>query len=105
MESRVRLAESSRHYQALKGKANGVWSMNYLKRLEDEVCAWPNVLVHPHRFGGREFRFGTAEVDHAHTGGFVDIPFPRSLCDALLAKGLVGECRWVPDSWALSSRT
>jgi hypothetical protein len=36
--------------------------MNYLKKLEDVVSAWPNVSVHPHRFGGREFQFGDAEV-------------------------------------------
>jgi len=47
--------------------------MNYLKTLEAEVSAWPNVGVHPHRFVGREFRFGPAEVGHVHRGGIVDI--------------------------------
>ena len=40
--------------------------MDYLKALENEVAAWPGVSVHPHRFGGREFRFGTAEIGHTH---------------------------------------
>ena len=62
--------------------------MNYLNRLEDEISGWPNVSVHPHRFGATEFRFGSAEVGHVHTGGIVDIPFPRSIRDALLAEGL-----------------
>jgi hypothetical protein len=72
--------------------------MNYLKTLEAEVSMWPNVSIHPHRFGGREFRLGTAEVGHFHTGGIIDIPFPRSVRDALLAEGLAEEHRWVPNS-------
>ena len=59
-----------------------------LKRLEQEVSRWPNTSVHPHRYGGREFRFGSAEVGHIHNGGVVDIPFPRPVRDALLADGL-----------------
>ena len=35
------------------------------------------------------FRFGDAEVGHMHTGGVVDIPFPRSIRDAVLE----GPCR------------
>jgi len=92
------VAESSGGFQASKTGANGVWSMNYLKRLEDEVSAWPNVSAHPHRFGGREFRFQSAEVGHVHTGGIVDIPFPRRLRDALLAEGLAEEHHWDPNS-------
>jgi hypothetical protein len=78
------------------------WHMEHLKRFEQEVSAWGNISVHPHRFGGREFRFGSAEVSaevgHVHTGGVVDIPFPRSVRDALLAEGLAVEHRWVPNS-------
>ena len=72
--------------------------MTHLKRLEEEVSTWPNISVYPHRFGGREFRFGSAEVGHMHTGGIVDIPFPRSLRDALLKEDLAEEHRWVPNS-------
>src|SRR5436309_11608142 len=72
--------------------------MTYVKALEDEVSTWPHVSVHSHRFGGREFRFGSAEVGHVHTGGIVDIPFPRSVRDALLADGLVEEHHWAPNS-------
>ena len=72
--------------------------MNYLKKLEIEVSAWPHLSVHPHRFGGVEFQFGTAEVGHVHTNGIVDIPFPRSIRDSLLADGLAEEHHWVPNS-------
>jgi hypothetical protein len=72
--------------------------MKHLKKLEDEVSVWPQISVHPHRFAGREFRFGSAEVGHVHTGGIVDIPFSRSVRDALLAEGLAEGHRWVPNS-------
>jgi hypothetical protein len=78
--------------------------MNHLKKLEEEVGAWANISVHPHRFGGREFLFGAAEVGHVHTGGIVDIPFPRSVRDALLADGLAEEHRWVPNSGWITFR-
>jgi hypothetical protein len=68
-------------------------NMKHRKRLEEEVSAWLGISVHAHRFGGREFRFGSAEVGHVHEGGVVDIPFPRSVRDALLAEGLAEEHR------------
>ena len=75
--------------------------MHSLKELEDTVASWPRISVHSHRFGGREFRVANAEVGHVHTGGVVDIPFPRSIRDALLEEGLAEEHRWVPNSgWA-----
>src|ERR1700728_266044 len=72
--------------------------MNSLQKLEDVVSAWPNVSGHPHRFGGGEFQFGNAEAGHGHTGGVVDIPFPRSVRDARLADRLADEHHWVPNS-------
>jgi hypothetical protein len=78
--------------------------MNHLKKLEDEVSAWPNISTHPHRFGGKEFLFGNAEVGHMHEGGIVDIPFPRSIHDALLADGLAEGHRWVPNSGWITFR-
>ena len=72
--------------------------MKQVKTFEDVVSAWSRISVHPHRFGGKEFQFGEAEVGHVHTNGIVDIPFPRSVRDALLAEGLAEEHRWVPNS-------
>ena len=72
--------------------------MELLKRLEETVTAWPRISVHAHRFGGREFRFANAEVGHVHYGGIVDIPFPRSIRDALLREELAEEHQWVPNS-------
>jgi len=75
-----------------------------LKKLEDEVSTWPHVSVHSHRFGGREFLFGKAEVGHVHIGGIVDIPFPRSVRDALLVEDLAEEHHWVPNSGWITFR-
>jgi Family of unknown function (DUF5519) len=72
--------------------------MQHLKKLEEEVSVWPHISVHSHRFGGREFLFGKAEIGHVHIGGVVDIPFTRPIRDALLAEGLAQEHRWVPNS-------
>ena len=72
--------------------------MNNLKEMEHEVSTWPSISVHPHRFGGRKFRFGSAAVEHVHTDGIVDIPFPRPVRDALLADGLAEEHHWIPNS-------
>jgi hypothetical protein len=74
------------------------------KMFEDEVSTWPSFSMHPHRFRGHEFRFGSAEVAHVHTGGVVDIPFPRSLHDAFLSEGLAEEHRWVPNSGWITFR-
>ena len=78
--------------------------MKYLEKLEQEVSSWPQVTNHPHRFGGREFRFGSAEVGHIHTGGLVDIPFPRSVRDALLVDRFAEEHHWVPNSGWITFR-
>jgi len=72
--------------------------MEQWKRLVEEVSLWPRISVDAHRFGGREFRFGSAEVGHVHTSGVVDIPFPRPVRDALLEEGLAEEHHWVPNS-------
>jgi Family of unknown function (DUF5519) len=73
-------------------------AMTHLEKIEEQVTGWPHISVHPHRFAGREFRFGNAELGHVHEGGVVDIPFPRPVRDWLLAEGLAQEHHWVPDS-------
>jgi Luciferase len=78
--------------------------MRSLEKLEKEISSWPEVSVHPHRFSAREFRFGAAEIGHIHTGGVVDIPFPRSIRDELLAEGLAEGHRWVPNSGWITFR-
>jgi hypothetical protein len=78
--------------------------MNDFEALEQEVSSWPKVSVHPYRCGGREFRFGSAEIGHIHPGVVVDIPSPRSVRDVLLADGLAEEHHWVPNSGRITFR-
>lgn len=75
-----------------------------LHKLEREISQWPEVTVEPHRFGGREFLFGKAEIGHVHEGGVVDIPFPRWMRDALIRAHLAEEHRWVPNSGWITFR-
>jgi hypothetical protein len=70
----------------------------HLETLVAEVSSWPGVSVRAHRFGGKEFRFGSGEIGHIHAGGAVDIPFPKTIHDALLAEGLAEQHPWVPNS-------
>ena len=75
--------------------------MKSIEHFDREVMSWVGVTSHPHRFGGREYRFGSAEIGHMHAGGTLDIPFPRSVRDRLLADGFAEQHRWVPNSgWA-----
>jgi len=78
--------------------------MRWLAEIESQMLSWPGVSVHPHRFGGREFKLRDAEVGHVHIGGIVDIPFPRSLRDALLDEELAEEHHWVPNSGWITYR-
>jgi hypothetical protein len=82
----------------------GVKAVNVLTTLNQEISQWPHVLVRSHRFGGREFLFGKAEIGHIHIGGIVDIPFTRPIHDALLSEGLAENHRWVPNSGWITFR-
>ena len=78
--------------------------MESSSQLEHEISQWPHIEVHSHRFGGREFLFGRAEVGHVHIGGTVDIPFTRAIRDALLQEGLAEKHHWVPNSGWITFR-
>lgn len=78
--------------------------MSPVEEFERQVSSWAEVSVGPHRFGGREFRFGDAEIGHIHEGGILDIPLPRSVRDALLVEGLAAEHHWVPNSGWITYR-
>ena len=82
----------------------GVKAVNVLTILDQEISQWPHVSVHSHRFGGREFLFGKAEIGHIHIGGVVDIPFTRPIHDALLSEGLAENHHWVPNSGWITFR-
>jgi hypothetical protein len=78
--------------------------MDHIKSLASEISTWPEISIHPHRFGGKEFRHKKAEVGHIHPGGIVDIPFPIPIHDALLADGSAEAHHWVPNSGWITFR-
>src|SRR6185503_7428562 len=55
-------------------------------RIEQEVGSWEGVTVHPHRFGGVEFRLGRRELGHIHTT-WADLPFTTRIREMLLETG------------------
>jgi hypothetical protein len=48
---------------------------------------WPGIRSQPYRGEGAEFLLGCREIGHVHDHERVDIPFPRSLRDELVAAG------------------
>jgi luciferase-like monooxygenase len=67
-------------------------------RIEREVAAWDGVTVHPHRFGGVEFRLGKRELGHLHGNGLADLPFKRPVRDMLVETGRANAHHVLPGS-------
>jgi hypothetical protein len=61
------------------------------------VASWDGVTVHPHRFGGIEFRVGRRELGHVHRT-IADLPFPRRVRDELIAAGRARAHHVLPES-------
>jgi hypothetical protein len=60
---------------------------NNVAQIRSEVGSWAGVSVHPHRFGGTEFRLGGRELGHLHGERWADLPFPRRIRDMLVETG------------------
>ncbi len=74
------------------------------RKIEEEVSEWENITVHPHRFGGIEFRLGKREIGHLHGDSLLDIPFPMGVRNALIAEGRVEQHHVLPQSGWISYR-
>jgi hypothetical protein len=57
------------------------------QRICEAAGRWPDVEAKPHRFGGVEFRLGRRELGHVHGDWLLDIPFPKSVRDEIVAAG------------------
>lgn len=57
------------------------------RRICETVGAWEGVTIAPHRYGGKEFCLGKRELGHIHGDRLVDIPFPKSVRDEIVASG------------------
>jgi luciferase-like monooxygenase len=68
-------------------------------RIEGEVGSWDGVTVHPHRFGGIEFRLGRRELGHIHREGFADLPFTSRIREMLIETGRAEPHRFGIRGW------
>jgi hypothetical protein len=67
-------------------------------RIVGRVSSWEGVTVHPHRFGGVEFRVGRRELGHLHGDRMADLPFPVVVRERLVAEGRAERHHILPDS-------
>jgi hypothetical protein len=73
-------------------------------RIEREVASWEGVTVHPHRFGGVEFRLGRRELGHLHGSRWADLPFQRGIRDMLVETGRAQPHHVLPDTGWVSKQ-
>ena len=66
--------------------------------IEREVGSWEGVTVHPHRFGGVEFRLGKRELGHLHETG-ADLPFTSRIREMLVQTGRAEPHRFGVRGW------
>lgn len=72
------------------------------KRIIAAVSGWEEVEIRPHRYGGQEFRLGKRELGHIHGDALVDIPFPKTVRDEIVAAGQAEPHHILPDSGWIS---
>ena len=69
-----------------------------VEKIVETVSGWRAIETGPHRFGGTEFTLGSREVGHVHSGGLVDVNFPKRMRDLLVEAGWTGEHHVIPAS-------
>lgn len=67
-------------------------------QIEREVLSWPDVTIHPHRFGGIEYQFNGHEIGHLHGDHQADLPFPVRVRRELVAAGRASLHHILPDT-------
>jgi hypothetical protein len=67
-------------------------------RIEQEIGSWDGVSVHPHRFGGVEFRLGKRELGHLHES-WADLPFTSRIREMLVETGRAEPHRFGVTGW------
>jgi len=68
------------------------------EKIHAAVTSWPEVIAHPHRFGGTEYRLGKRELGHIHGDALVDLPFPKKDRDEIVAAGRAEAHHILPES-------
>ena len=68
------------------------------KIIVDTLLTWAGTEIHPHRFGGTEFRIGKREIGHTHGDSLVDIPFPKKVRDEIVTAGEASPHHILPET-------
>ena len=74
------------------------------ERIVKEIERLPGVTVHPHRFGGIEFRLGRRELGHLHGDYQADLPLPMKVRNQLIAEGKAQPHHVLPESGWITLR-
>jgi hypothetical protein len=72
------------------------------EQIHNAAMSWVGVTAQPHRFGGTEYRLGRREIGHIHGDHLVDIPFPKSIRNELVAAGQAEPHHILPKSGWIS---
>ncbi len=72
------------------------------QKIHEIILTWPNVTAQAHRFGGEEYRLGRREIGHIHGDHLVDIPFPKTVRDEVVAAGRARPHHILPESGWIS---
>lgn len=67
-----------------------------VEQVIETVSSWPNVVTGEGRFNSTAFQVGSREIGHIHSGGAVDIGYPKRLRDQLIADGHTEEHHALP---------
>jgi hypothetical protein len=68
------------------------------EQIHETAMSWAGVTAQPHRFGGTEYRLGRREIGHVHGDYLIDIPFPKTVRNELIAAGLAEPHHILPNS-------
>ena|ERR1700730_10788181 len=55
------------------------------EKIDAALQGWSGITSQPHRFGGTEYCLGRREIGHVHGDSLVDIPFPKTVRNELVA--------------------
>ncbi len=64
----------------------------------ETVASWSEITIKEGRFNATAFQIGNREIGHVHLGGTVDISYPPSLRDQLIADGRTEEHHFASNS-------
>ena len=62
------------------------------------VSQWHGIVVEPHKYGGREFKWGKLEIGHIHRDGMLDIPYTKALREYLVSNEYTNEHHLLPET-------